>query len=70
MKWEEKKKRKPKKERTIEVKKGVEELEIWNEEKEVAKSKEEAKKLVSQRFHKWLHIFGKKASERMLTKKL
>ena len=70
MKWERKKKRKPKKERTIEVKKGVEKLEIWNEEKEVAKSKEEAKKLVSQRFHKWLHIFGKKASERMLTKKL
>jgi len=26
--------------------------------------------LVSQRLHKWIHVFRKKASERMLTKKL
>jgi len=26
--------------------------------------------LVPQRFHKWIHVFGKKASERMLTKKV
>ena len=36
----------------------------------MAKSKEEAKKLVSQRFHKWIHVFRKKASERMLIKKV
>ena len=34
------------------------------------KSKEKAKKLVSQRFHKWIHVFRKKTSERMLMKKL
>ena len=46
----------------------TEEWEIWDEKEEAAKSKEEAKKLVSQRFHKWIHVFGKKASERMLKK--
>jgi len=30
----------------------TEEWEIWDKEEEAAKSKEEAKKLVSQRFHK------------------
>ena len=54
----------------MEVKKIAKEQEIWDEEKEAAKSKEEAKKLVSQRFYKWIHVFEKKASERMLTKKL
>ena len=46
----------------------TEEWEILDEEEEATKSKEEAKKLVSQRFHKWIHVFGKKASERMLKK--
>ena len=59
-----------KRERTMEVKKIAKEWEIWNEEKETAKSKEETKKLVSQRFYKWIHVFEKKASKRMLTKKL
>ena len=36
----------------MEVKKIVEEWEIWGEEEEAAKSKEETKKLVPQRFHK------------------
>ena len=36
----------------IEVKKMVEKQEIWDKEEEVAKYKEKAKKLVSQRFHK------------------
>ena len=36
----------------MKVKKVAEEWEIWNEEDEIAKSEEEAKKLVSQRFHK------------------
>ena len=35
----------------------AEEWEIWNEEDEVAKSEEGAKKLVSQRFHKWTNAF-------------
>jgi len=48
----------------------TEEWENWDEEEEVAKSKEEAKKLVPQRFHKWIHVLEKKASERMLTKKV
>ena len=36
----------------------------------MVKPEEEVKKLVSQRFHKWIHIFRKKASKRMPTKKL
>ena len=36
----------------MKVNKVAEEWEIWNEEDEIAKSEEEAKKLVSQRFHK------------------
>ena len=43
------------------VKKAVEKWEIWNEEKEAAKSKEEDKKLVSQRSHKWVHFFWKES---------
>ena len=49
----------------MEVKKVAKKWEIWNEEEETAKSEEEAKKLVSQRFHKQIYVFGKKASERM-----
>ena len=52
------------------MKKIVEKLEIWDKEEQTAKSKEEAKKLVSQKFHKWIYIFGKNASKRMLTKKV
>jgi len=48
----------------LEVQKIAEEWEIWEEEKEVAK------KLVPERFHKWIQVFGKKASERMPTRKL
>ena len=36
----------------MEVKKIVEEWEIWNKEEKVVKSEEQAKKLVSQKFHK------------------
>ena len=54
----------------VEVKKVAEEWEIQNEEEEVVKSEEEAKKLVPHQFHKWIHIFGKKASERMPTRKI
>ena len=54
----------------MEVKKMVEKWEIWNEKEKVAKSEEEDIKLVPQKFHKWIHIFEKKVSERMLMKKL
>ena len=35
----------------VNIKKVVEEWEIWDEEKEAARSEEEAKKLVPKRFH-------------------
>ena len=34
------------------------------------KLEEEARKLVPGRFHKWIYVFGKKASEQMHTRKL
>jgi len=54
----------------MKVKKVVEEWEIWDKEEEAAKFEEKAKKLVPQRFHKWIYVFRKKVSERMLTKKV
>ena len=36
----------------------------------MAKSEEEVKKLVPEYFHKWIHVFGKKQSERMPIRKL
>jgi len=54
----------------MEVKKIVEEWKIWNEKEKVAKSEEEAKKLVSQRFYKWIYVFGKKQSKRIPMKKI
>jgi len=65
-----KKKKKSKKGRTVEVRKIAEEWEIWDKEEEVAKSEAEAKKLVLERFHRWIKVFGKKQSERMPTRKL
>jgi len=69
-KQKKKERKKPKKERIIEVKKIAEEWEIWNEEEEMARSKKEARKIVPECFHKWIQVFGKKASEWMPTKKL
>ena len=63
-------KKKQKKGRIGEVRKVIEEWEIWDEEEEAAKSEAEAKKLVPERFHKWIKVFGKKQSERMPTRKL
>ena len=65
-----KKKKKQKKEKTVEVRKVAEEWEIWDEEEEAAKSEAEAKRLVPEKFHKWIKVFGKKQSERMPTRKL
>ena len=53
----------------MEVKKVAEEWKIWDKEKEAAKSEAKAKKLVPEKFHKWIKVFGKKQSERMPTRK-
>ena len=58
----EKKEERKRKRRIIEIKKLVEEWKIWNEKEGVAKL-EETKWLVPERFHKWIYVFGKKASE-------
>ena len=54
----------------IEVKRVAEEWEIWDKEKEAAKSEAEVKKLVPEKFHKQINVFGKKQLERMPTKKI
>ena len=54
----------------MEVKKIAEKQKIWNKREEVAKSEAKTKKLIFQRFYKQIHIFGKKVSKRMLTKKV
>jgi len=61
---------KKKKEKTVEVKRVAEEWEIWDEKEEAARSEEEAKKLVLEKFHRWIKVFGKKQSERMPTRKV
>ena len=47
----------------MEIKKVVKEWEIWDKKEKTEKSKEKAKRLVSEKFYKWIHVFGKKASE-------
>jgi len=54
----------------IEVKVVAEEWEIWDEKEEAMKLEAEAKKLVPEKFHKWIKVFGKKQSERMPTQKI
>ena len=54
----------------VEVKRIAEEWKIWDEEEEAARSEVEAKKLVLEKFHKWIKVFGKKQSERMPTRKV
>ena len=54
----------------MEVRKIAEEWEVWDEEEKVVKSEMEAKKLVPEKFHKWIKVFGKKQSERMPMRKL
>jgi len=48
----------------------AEEWEIWDKKEEVTRLEEEVKKLVPELFHKWIKVFGKKASERMLMRKI
>jgi len=64
------KKKKQKKRKTVEVKRVAEKWEIWDEKEEATRSEEEAKKLVLEKFHRWIKIFGKKQSERMPTRKV
>ena len=64
------KKRKQKKGKSMEVKKVAEEWEIWDEEEEAAKLEAEAKKLVPEKYHQWIKVFGKKQLERMPMRKL
>ena len=67
---EKERKKKQKKGKTVEVRKVAEEWEIWDEEEEAAKLEEKAKKLILERFHKWIKVFRKKQSENMPTRKL
>ena len=62
-------KEKQKKERRMEVRRVVEEWKIWEEEEEVAKLEVKARKLVLEKFHKWIQVFREKASEWMPTRK-
>ena len=45
---------------TINIKRVAKEWEIWDEEKEAAKSEAEVKKLVPEKFYRWIKVFGKK----------
>ena len=54
----------------VEVKRIAEKWKIWDEEEKAARSEVEAKKLVLEKFHKWIKVFGKKQSERMPTRKV
>jgi len=67
---ERERKKKQRKGKTVEVRKVAEEWEIWDEEEEAAKPEAEAKKLVLEKFHRWIKVFGKKQSERMPTRKV
>ena len=69
-KRKEKEKKKQKKGKMMEVKKVAKEWEIWDEEEEAARSEEEAKKLVPEKFHRWIKVFRKKQLERMLVRKI
>ena len=69
-KEEKEKKKKQKRGRTVEARKIAEDWEIWDEEEEATKSEEEAKKLVPEKFHRWIKVFGKKQLERISTRKL
>jgi len=54
----------------MKVKRIAEEWEIWDKEEEAAKFEVEAKKLVLEKFHRWIKVFGKKQSEQMSTRKI
>lgn len=70
MQEEKEQKKKQKQEKAMEVKRVVEKWEIQNKKEEATKSEKKAKKLVSLKFHKWVHVCEKKVGERILTKKI
>ena len=59
---EKKKNKKPKREDNGGEKGG---RRVGDIKEEVAKSEKEAKRLVPVQFHKWIHVFGKKQSEKI-----
>ena len=67
---EKEKKKKQRKGEAVEVRKVAEEWEIWDEGEEAVKSEAETRKLVPEKFYRWIKVFGKKQSERMPTRKL
>ena len=67
---EKEKRKKQKKRKIVKVKRIAKEWEIWDEEEETAGSEVEARKLVLEKFHLWIKVFGKKQSERMPTRKV
>ena len=62
--------KKQKRGKMVEVKRVAEEWEIWDEEEEAAKSEVEMRKLVPEKFYKWIKVFGKKQLEWMPTRKV
>ena len=48
----------------------TEKWEIWDKEEKAAKLEVETKKLVPEKFHKWIKVFSKKQLERMPTRKI
>jgi len=48
----------------------AEEWKIWDKEEEAARLEEKAKKLVPEKFYRWIKIFRKKQLERMLMRKM
>ena len=67
---EKKKKKKQKKRKMVEVKKVAEEWETWDEEEEAARLEVKTKKLVPEKFHRWIKVFVKKQLERMPMRKV
>jgi len=67
---EKEKMKKQKKKKTMEVKKVVEEWEIWDKKEEAENSEVETKKIVPEKYHQWIKVFRKKQSKRILTRKL
>ena len=68
--WDSKSKRRKKKKKTkdsriVEIKRVAKKWEIWDDKKEMAKSEMEVKKLILEKFHKWIKVFGKKQSKRI-----
>ena len=51
----------------IEVKKVVEKQEIQDDDDEVVRSEEEVKKLVLEKFYRWIKVFDKKQLEKIPT---